>query len=194
MQDEGTAVVAAEVEADAVEASEIDFKDDVVETEEAAVVEFNVGTKEAEDRVAFEDDDTVAADVELDLAPDGLELELAGNAGAERDRDELADTPDGLDDALLRTSPLDRYSAIVFHCPQFCEALPGHCVGQNERGTRTDALPRALPHQHCLVFVNPESAKPFAVQVDRQLSTVWESDQTPKPCRAFGFVSDQHPM
>jgi hypothetical protein len=44
-----------------------------------------------------------------------------------------------------------------------------------------DALPSALPHQHSLALVKPDNVKLLAEQMARQLSTLCESDHTPKP-------------
>lgn len=49
---------------------------------------------------------------------------------------------------MFAPSSVDRYSAIVFHCPQFCAVLPGQGLLQNCEGALIDVEFSELPHQH----------------------------------------------
>jgi len=67
--------------------------------------------------------------MEADEGAGGVEREILNERiGADELGDLIAVTE--LDE-LAGTSPLLRYSAILFHCPQFCVGLPGHSIAQN---------------------------------------------------------------
>lgn len=83
--------------------------------------------------VAFDGDADVALRTELETGREELETEVEPETvDARSEEDELVNTAtaDAVDE-LTAASPLLRYSAMVFHWPQFCEALPGQDAAQN---------------------------------------------------------------
>ena len=83
--------------------------------------------------VAFDGDADVALRTELETGREELETEVEPETvDARSEEDELVDTATGdAVDELTAASPLLRYSAMVFHWPQLCEALPGQDAAQN---------------------------------------------------------------
>lgn len=103
------------------------------ELETSEIEDIEVDDLEIDVEAEDDTDREVESDTDKELT---LEEELDDRA-EEEDDDEAIDeegvttTPFTFRGMLRAPSPVDRYSAILFHCPQFWPALLGHGLEQN---------------------------------------------------------------
>ena len=98
--------------------------------------------------LADEDDVIGRDDVEEDEVDDDVALLEVDERAEDDDRLGVVTTPLALRGMAILPSPVARYRAILFHCPQFCPELPGHGLAQNWDGIWLEAEASELPHQH----------------------------------------------